>query len=59
MGGRAFLTSDTEQAAAAQTSEVDRAAIPMKLAVRRQYPGQWSSLTTVTNLRARTKLRKW
>lgn len=51
-GGRgAVLTSDTEPAAAAQTSEVDRAAIPMRLAVRCQYPGQWSSLTTGTNLK--------
>lgn len=45
------LTSDTEQGAAVQTSEVDRAAIPMRLAVQCQCPGQYSRLTVVTNLK--------
>lgn len=46
-----LLTSDTEQGAATQTSEMDRAAIPMKLAVQCQCPGQCSSLTAVTDLK--------
>ena len=45
-----FLTSDTEQRAAAQTNEVDRA-ILVRLAVQCQCLGRCSSLTTVTNLR--------
>lgn len=43
-----FLTGDTEQGAAAQTSEADRAPIPMRLAVQCQCPRQCSSLTAVT-----------
>lgn len=45
------FTSDTEWGAAVQTTEVDRAAIPMRLAVQCQCPGQYNSLTAVTNLK--------
>lgn len=49
--GKWFLTSDTEQGAAAQTSEVDRAAIPMRLAVQCQCLGQCSSPSAATNVK--------
>lgn len=39
----------TKQGAAVRTSEVDRAAIPMSLAVQCQGPGQCPGLTAVTN----------
>lgn len=54
------FTSDTEQRAATQTSEMDRAAIPIRLAVQCQCPGQYTSLTAVTNLTVagRAKLRQ-
>ena len=59
--GAVVFTSNTGQKAATQTSEMDRAAIPFRLAVQCQYPGQYSSLTAVTNLTVvgRAKLWQW